>query len=189
MELFSPIDSIRNKLYLNYKNGSFRLPFSLFRLRIYAMSNFDTTVTRSSALTHSSILSNDRKKRKINYTPCQLTELIKVMWWCELLLLTALLCEWRLPENKKPYSYSRKRGSTSNLSAHLQDKYGTIMTFFDRKFFIGVMFFFGKIYNLKKNFYHLLIKLKNNIFQYVLLCSPFKFTLKQCQQQSPLYRE
>jgi hypothetical protein len=95
----------------------------------------DSTVTRSSAITRSSTLSysSDRKKRKRNATPTpsepDRTNKSHVNYFFRKdaennEIAYSILCERRLPDNKMPYGYSRKGGSTSNLQTHLRDKHG-----------------------------------------------------------------
>ena len=83
------------------------------------MSDSDSTVTHSSALTRSSTLShiNDRKKRKRNATtseidkPADRTNKSHTTYFFQKdtddnEIAYCLLCEQRLPDDKKPYPYS-----------------------------------------------------------------------------------
>jgi len=96
------------------------------------MSESDSTVTRSSALTCSSALShtNDRKKRKINATTSAdrtNKSHTTYFFWKDTddnEIAYCLLCKRRISDDKKPYPYSRKGGSTSKLTTHLRDKHG-----------------------------------------------------------------
>src|SRR3954451_11180512 len=102
------------------------------------MSDSDSTVTRSSALTCSSTLSysNDHKRCKRNASktseidkPVERTNKSHTAYFFrkdtdDNEIAYCLLCERKLPDNKKPYPYSQKGGSTSNLTTHLRDKHG-----------------------------------------------------------------
>ncbi|CAB5211948.1 unnamed protein product [Rhizophagus irregularis] len=93
------------------------------------MSETDSTVTRSSTF------SNDRRKRKRNATspeiakPIDRTNKSHTTYFFrkdtdDNEIAYCILCERKLAANRKPYPYSRKGGSTSNLAVHLRDKYG-----------------------------------------------------------------
>ena len=90
-----------------------------------------------SAITRLSISSfpNDRKKRKRNATasetdkPIDRTNKSHTAYFFHKdtdndEIAYCILCERNLVANKKPYPYSRKGGSTSNLAVHLRDKHG-----------------------------------------------------------------
>ncbi|CAB5369179.1 unnamed protein product [Rhizophagus irregularis] len=93
------------------------------------MSETDSTVTRSSTF------SNDRRKRKRNATspeivkPIDRTNKSHTTYFFrkdtdDNEIAYCILCERKLAANRKPYPYSRKGGSTSNLAVHLQNKHG-----------------------------------------------------------------
>ncbi|PKC75120.1 hypothetical protein RhiirA1_506003 [Rhizophagus irregularis] len=93
------------------------------------MSETDSTVTRSSTF------SNDRRKRKRNATspeiakPIDRTNKSHTTYFFrkdtdDNEIAYCILCERKLAANRKPYPYSRKGGSTSNLAVHLRDKHG-----------------------------------------------------------------
>ncbi|GBC47675.2 zinc finger BED domain-containing protein 1-like [Rhizophagus irregularis DAOM 181602=DAOM 197198] len=93
------------------------------------MSETDSTVT------HSSTFSNDRRKRKRNATspeiakPIDRTNKSHTTYFFrkdtdDNEIAYCILCERKLAANRKPYPYSRKGGSTSNLAVHLRDKHG-----------------------------------------------------------------
>src|SRR2546421_4872981 len=97
------------------------------------MSESGSTVTRSSALSFSS----NRRKCKRNAIdveidkPVDRTNKSHTTYFFRkdsdnIEIAYCILCERKLAPNKKLYPYSRKEGSTSNLSAHLRDKHGII---------------------------------------------------------------
>jgi hypothetical protein len=95
------------------------------------MSETDSTITPSSALSLSS-----RRKRKRNDgeaseadKPNDRINKSHTSFFFrkdnnDSEIAYCLLCERKLGAGKTPYPYSRKGGSTSNLSAHLRDKHG-----------------------------------------------------------------
>ncbi|GBB91537.1 hypothetical protein RclHR1_01890011 [Rhizophagus clarus] len=93
------------------------------------MSETDSIVTRSSNF------SNDRRKRKRSATSPEIVKPIDrtnkshtSYFFCKDTddneIAYCILCEQKLASNRKPYPYSRKGGSTSNLAVHLRDKHG-----------------------------------------------------------------
>ena len=110
----------------------FHFPFINFNPMSVINSETSSSITRSS--TSISITSTDRRKRKravldietqnnrsnkshTTYFFRKDTDNHEVTY--------CIICERKLVgTNKKPYPYSRKGGSTSNLSSHLRDKHG-----------------------------------------------------------------
>ena len=94
------------------------------------MSETDSVVTHSSTFSFSS----DHRKRKRNTeidTPIERTNKSHTTYFFRkdsdnIDIAYCILCERKLAPNKKPYPYSQKGGSTSNLSIHLRDKHEII---------------------------------------------------------------
>src|SRR6266498_1380182 len=98
------------------------------------MSDSDSTITRSSFSA-----SNERKKRKNNLgsasavsdndRPAERSNRSHTSYFFHKdsnndQIAYCIICERNLSDtNRKPYPYSRKGGSTSNLSCHLRDKH------------------------------------------------------------------
>src|SRR5439155_14795896 len=89
-------------------------------------TSFLSSEQDTSSVTTSTNASSGRKKRKCTSKP-RSNRSHTSLFFCEdendAQIAYCKICYQNLPDNKKPYPYSKKGGNTSNLVNHLRDKH------------------------------------------------------------------